>query len=83
MTNRFSRTYKAADKPQNKVVFRLEQNGSLSTDHIVLPRERNKLDSWVEPLMAKVTRFLGTPFYWKDIYQAIPVVPTVLTYIIV
>ena len=34
-----------------------------------------------EPLMAKATRFLGTPFSWKDIYQANPIVPTVLLFI--
>lgn len=34
-----------------------------------------------EPLMTKVIRFLGTPYQCIDIYQAIPVVPTVLTYV--
>ena len=33
-----------------------------------------------EPFMAKATRFLGTLLYWKDIYQAIPIVPTVIVY---
>ena len=31
--------------------------------------------------MAKATRFLGTPFYRKDIYQAIPTVPAVLLFV--
>ena len=34
----------------------------------------------IEPLMPKATKFLGTLFYQKDIYQAIPIVPTVLIY---
>jgi hypothetical protein len=31
----------------------------------------------IEPLMTKVRRFLGSPFYRREVYQANPVVPTV------
>lgn len=34
----------------------------------------------LEPLMAKATRFLGSFYYCKNIYQANPVVPTVLIF---
>ena len=35
-----------------------------------------------EPPTTKVAGFLGTLFYRRNIYQAIPVVPTVLIYVI-
>ena len=36
--------------------------------------------AFIEPLMAKATRFLGTLYHCKDIYQANPIVPTVIIY---
>ena len=48
-----------------------------------LLRKQTKKDSYhnpIEPLMTKATRFLGNFYYCKNIYQANPIVPTVLIY---
>ena len=47
----------------------------LKSEHL-MANAADILDA-LEPLMDKATRFLGTLFHRKDIYQAIPIVPTV------
>ena len=46
-------------------------------DHVTVSYPYHESELMLEPLMAKATRFLGTLFHRKDIYQAIPIVPTV------